>query len=154
MTMRVLLGMLVVIAVVGLCAGCGGSGATPPTESHSPAVPSTQTGEAEAAPQSTTPGWDDARELSSGRLVYVDNCMRCHGDKGLGDGPDAASLYKRPANLQEHVGHHSEAALTKIIRGGREPMPAFKDLSADDLEALLAYLPALVPGDDHSGHGH
>ncbi len=154
MTRRVFLGMLVVIAVVGLCAGCGGSGTAPPTEPPSHAVPSTQTGEAEADPQSTTPGWDEARELSLGRQVYVDNCMRCHGDEGLGDGPDAASLYERPADLREHVGHHSEAELTEVIRRGSPPMPAFKDLSADDLEALLAYLPVLVPGDDHSSHGH
>lgn len=38
----------------------------------------------------------DARE---GAAIYAENCAQCHGTSGKGDGPWAASLSPRPADL-------------------------------------------------------
>ncbi len=35
----------------------------------------------------------------SGRALYEANCLTCHGASGKGDGPGAAGLTRRPADL-------------------------------------------------------
>ena len=35
----------------------------------------------------------------TGRAIYQDYCVACHGDSGKGDGPAAAGLSKKPADL-------------------------------------------------------
>lgn len=40
-----------------------------------------------------------APESASGAALYATYCQTCHGDKGTGDGPTAALLNKRPADL-------------------------------------------------------
>jgi mono/diheme cytochrome c family protein len=46
-------------------------------------------------------GCDRAAETSvSGAELYVDNCAACHGDRGEGDGPVAASLNVQVPNLR------------------------------------------------------
>jgi mono/diheme cytochrome c family protein len=68
-----------------------------------------------------------------GQIVFMRNCYRCHpgGEAGLGPG-----LNNKPfPGFLKHL----------QIRQGFGAMPAFseKELSDDDLEALLAYLAAL-----------
>ena len=41
----------------------------------------------------------NANTIALGRKIYVDNCLGCHGPKGRCDGPTAAVLEKKPANL-------------------------------------------------------
>jgi len=41
-------------------------------------------------------------DLERGRQLYLDDCSSCHGAEGHGDGPGAATLRPRPANLAEH----------------------------------------------------
>jgi mono/diheme cytochrome c family protein len=136
-TARTFLRALVVPAVVVLALGCGREGPTPTEGRPEGAL------ETEAVAPSPPP--EPVEGPDEGRRVFAANCTRCHGDRGLGDGPDAASLYKRPANLQEHVPHHSDADLAEFIRAGSDPMPAFEKLSEEDLEHLLAYLRTLAP---------
>jgi mono/diheme cytochrome c family protein len=38
-------------------------------------------------------------EEVSGRALYEDYCQTCHGPAGRGDGPSAAGLSRRPADL-------------------------------------------------------
>lgn len=46
---------------------------------------------AACAPQGSQP--------AAGRALYETYCLTCHGDLGKGDGPGAATLGKRPADL-------------------------------------------------------
>jgi hypothetical protein len=38
-------------------------------------------------------------KVEAGQLVYEENCLACHGEEGLGDGPDADGLETTPGDL-------------------------------------------------------
>ncbi len=40
-------------------------------------------------------------KVEAGQLVYEENCLACHGEEGLGDGPDADGLETTPGDLAE-----------------------------------------------------
>jgi putative copper export protein/mono/diheme cytochrome c family protein/peroxiredoxin len=66
--------------------------------------------------------------ISRGAAQYMENCVTCHGPDGYGDGPVAASLAVKPANLtEEHLFHHREGELYWWLSHGipGTPMPGF-----------------------------
>jgi copper resistance protein D len=71
-----------------------------------------------------------ALSAARGMPIYVENCALCHGPYGYGDGPAAASLPIKPADLTgEHLFHHGEGTLFWWVSHGLDgtPMPAFAD---------------------------
>src|SRR5580698_903908 len=54
--------------------------------------------------------------LDAGRRVYETHCLRCHGETGLSDGPDATKRYPLPAKFAEFRPSYVEAA--KVIHEG------------------------------------
>jgi mono/diheme cytochrome c family protein len=56
---------------------------------------------AEKARKSPIPA--SAENVAAGRDLYRTNCLRCHGEKGRGDGPGAARLSTEPADLSDPV---------------------------------------------------
>jgi mono/diheme cytochrome c family protein len=71
--------------------------------------------------------------VARGGARFASECARCHGAEGRGDGPDAASLAKPPANLAEHALHHPPGQLFAWIAHGvrGSPMPAFAPRLSD-----------------------
>jgi putative copper resistance protein D len=69
----------------------------------------------------------DAPSIVTGARVYVDNCAACHGAAGKGDGPAAAGLPIRPANLTEsHLFAHNPGDLFWWVSHGKGGvMPGF-----------------------------
>jgi mono/diheme cytochrome c family protein len=70
----------------------------------------------------------NANTLVVGKKLYVDNCLGCHGPQGKGDGPTAAVLEKKPANLGariEETGERDGELFWKISEG-HPPMPSWK----------------------------
>lgn len=86
--------------------------------------------------------------VEQGAELYQANCARCHGANGKGDGPDAASLSKKPTDLNEQsaMAEKSEADFFLAMADGFAPdMPAFGEtLSEDQLWALAAYVRTLT----------
>jgi putative copper resistance protein D len=88
-----------------------------------------------------------AASITDGRRLYTTHCAGCHGRTGEGDGPEAAGVRRRPANLTEaHVAHHSAGDifwwLTHGIAGSG--MPGFRDrLSEGERWDLVNFLRAL-----------
>ncbi len=82
--------------------------------------------------------------LARGAQVYRENCASCHGTLGRGDGPMAAGLDPKPANLTDAASLRDAAPLDfyrRITIGVvGTAMPAFETrLSADDRWAAAAY---------------
>ena len=97
----------------------------------------------EKSPIGVTP-----QTLIAGRALFKKNCERCHGPKGIGDGPDADPDYmddmdltnpKRAARNPDGVVFH------KVWNGRKKPkMPAFKDeLSKEQVWTIVAYVQTL-----------
>ena len=87
----------------------------------------------------------DRQSIAAGQAVYTENCIRCHGVSGKGDGPDGLLLNPRPADLTKHgvPGVHTDAQLFDWITNGLPGtrMPAWKNkLSDTDRWNLVNYI--------------
>jgi mono/diheme cytochrome c family protein len=86
--------------------------------------------------------------LAAGRKVFVSKCERCHGIKGMGDGPDSEPAHRKDMNLT-NAARASEnpdgVVFYKVWNGRTSPkMPAFSDeLSKEQAWAVVAYVQTL-----------
>ena len=73
------------------------------------------------AQESERPEMVEPGTVTTGRLEYRSHCAPCHGPSGKGDGPVAAVLTKKPANLTQitkgHAGTFPEEWVRKYIDG-------------------------------------
>ena len=75
----------------------------------------------------------DATAIAAGKTVYVKECLQCHGKKGLGDGPNAATLDKSPEPLNTaKVKDQTDGELFWKIKQGKKPMPSTSKTLTDD----------------------
>jgi len=82
-------------------------------------------------------------EPDEGAAFFAANCVSCHGAGGLGDGPIAAGLARRPANLtalaRSNGGTFPTARALSYVYGDPKAghlarvMPQFGSALADDL---------------------
>lgn len=93
--------------------------------------------------------------IARGANVYANNCVVCHGVKGLGDGVAGASLNPRPRNLVEgkwKAGGDSIALFNTLLNGLQGgAMASFKQLPVNDRWALVHYIRSITkdkPADD------
>lgn len=90
-----------------------------------------------------------AESVASGRRLYEVHCAVCHGAHGAGDGPAAAGLPRRPADLRLHVPMHPDGTLYAWITDGvpGTPMPPFRDRLTDEQRwHVVNYLRVLAVG--------
>ena len=86
-------------------------------------------------------------DLAKGKKVYTDKCLKCHGERGRGDGPRAYDLSKKPADYtdKEKMSKFTDADLRKVVKDGKKPMPAFgKKLSDEDIDGVITYIRTFV----------
>ena len=88
--------------------------------------------------------------IESGRALYQEHCLPCHGSGGKGDGPIGLTLNPRPVDLTVHTipGVHPDGQLYDWITNGfpGSVMPAWKDGLPDVLRwDLVNYLRTLAP---------
>jgi mono/diheme cytochrome c family protein len=134
--------------VIGFWAAACGRGEAPKsselpsssksTEPSSPSQPSELLLSRQTKPSSTP-----SIPTIDGKSLYVKNCAACHGENGKGDGPAAASLPTKPANLiSPEVQKKSDEALEKVIHEGKPgtPMPPWGHLSKEEINALVKYI--------------
>src|SRR5205807_9997903 len=86
---------------------------------------------------------DLQEEVSRGRTLFAANCASCHGSAGRGDGTASASLLPKPANLTAAL--FSDERLSSVLWNGvaGSAMPPWRQLPAEDLRALVAYVHSL-----------
>lgn len=90
----------------------------------------------------------DDTVLAAGKKIFSDKCQKCHGAKGLGDGPDADPDHMEEMNLTnpKRADRNPDGVVFhKVMNGRRNPkMPAFKDeLSTDQVWSVVAYAQSL-----------
>jgi len=86
--------------------------------------------------------------MDLGKSLYEQNCVPCHGQRGMGDGPAAASMNPRPRNLADSAGWVNTydmlgiyTTLSEGING--TSMNAFDYLSKKDRMALVHFVQSL-----------
>jgi cytochrome c oxidase cbb3-type subunit 3 len=86
-----------------------------------------------------------------GQGVYEQQCLRCHGSKLDGKGPDSEDLIVRPANLQSPVTRSkTDWELLVAISNGVlfSPMHSFRGkLTDQQILDVLSYIRAMSPPD-------
>ena len=85
--------------------------------------------------------------LTKGKNIYADKCLKCHGKEGRGDGPKAEDLEKKPADYTDKakMSKLTDADLKKAVKEGKEAMPAYgKKLSDKDIDNVIAYIRTFV----------
>lgn len=88
--------------------------------------------------------------IESGKKLFEQNCARCHGMTGLGDGPDGENLFPRPANVTavSKMPMATDGYLFWTISEGGAPvgsaMPPFKgNLKEEEIWKIIGYLRVL-----------
>lgn len=89
-----------------------------------------------------------AADIAKGKKIYTTICIVCHGEKGDGTGPAAATMNPKPRkfNSPEEMKGIDDARLKKSVTEGRPgtPMVGFaKTLSASDIDDVIAYVKTL-----------
>ncbi len=133
MKFRLLLLLLTGLAL-GSCTFSLSEDITPPPGYRSPTPAPTLTLSAPAAPPSP----------ARGAVVYAQNCLACHGERGLGNGPQAAQMpVAVPAiGLAEVASQRAPAEWYRVVTLGRAErgMPSFQSLSEQERWDVLAYV--------------
>jgi copper transport protein len=104
-------------------------------------VPDDHTGAID--PSAGNPVESTGESIERGRMLFQDNCMRCHGADGRGTGPDAADLDPAPSDFRQHVPVHDDPQFFNFIANGYpgSAMPAWKDtLSEEDIWHLVNFI--------------
>ncbi len=83
---------------------------------------------------------DDPALLDAGQRIYVAHCVRCHGQDGGGNGPDAESMRPGPANFHQMMPSYPAAA--RVIHNGvpGSGMPAWPLLTPAEMQAVTRYI--------------
>ena len=83
--------------------------------------------------------------LVLGKQVYENNCMRCHGQLGQGDGPEAAELGVALPNFKDGSYQKASGLIGANVKYGKgEKMPAFQGLLSDQqIWSVVRYLESL-----------
>ena len=104
----------------------------------------------ESEQQQVTGRWYSESQLTTGSLVFSQNCAQCHGAQAEGTVSDwkqrldDGSLPPPPLNGSAHAWHHPQSVLLQVIDSGGAPfggnMPAFADqLDESEKLAVIAY---------------
>lgn len=93
---------------------------------------------------------DDAQAVQAGQGIYLGRCLRCHGEDGQGNGPQAPFLEPQPANfaapmVMRAFEQHQDYLFALVSEGKAQTgMPAFKDdLSETEIWQVITYAWAL-----------
>ena len=113
--------------------------ATACTETAAPTNTSTPTAAGSPAPAAPTASTDP---LAAARANYAKNCEACHGPTGEGGLVKVENKQIKVASLKsEHAIKHTDDQLAKVITGGEEAMPAFKDkLRPEEIRDMVRFI--------------
>jgi len=96
-------------------------------------------------PANPEPG--DLASATRGGMLFAQNCVRCHGGGGKGDGPEGVNLPSRPRDLTAPRVHGlADGEIFQTISAGRGYMPSWEDrLTELQIWDLVNYIRTLPP---------
>ncbi|MBY0307263.1 MAG: cytochrome c [Phycisphaerales bacterium] len=99
------------------------------------------------AAKKVNPVAPDAKSIELGKRLFERDCVSCHGSKGLGDGPKAGELERKPTSFADaSIWDQSDGAFFWKITEGKAPMPSEKALmSEDERWHVINYMRTLAP---------
>lgn len=75
----------------------------------------------------------DETSIATGKKLYAQHCLSCHGTKGRGDGPAAKGLERSPGNLADpKQWNQTDGELFWKVTEGKKPMPTFLPLTSEE----------------------
>lgn len=83
---------------------------------------------------------------ASGKEIYQQQCIACHGAKGLGDGPHVTSLTSPPASFLDKA---IKLSAEKAVMTGVNNAPGHSVgqlLTSREIEDLIEYVDGLAKG--------
>jgi mono/diheme cytochrome c family protein len=84
-------------------------------------------------------------DAAAGKLLFADNCAKCHGDDALG-------RHGRPSLRSERIAHTTDGELAWLLKNGSmwKGMPSWSTLPEPERWQIIAYLRSLPAEDvDH-----
>jgi mono/diheme cytochrome c family protein len=93
-------------------------------------------------------GVSSAESVNKGSELYKNNCVACHGEKGMGDGISASMLNLKPRNLHSLSGWKNGSKVTQIYKTLQEgisgsAMASYNYMPPEDRFALIHYIRTL-----------
>ena len=88
----------------------------------------------------------DSEATANGKTLYAKHCKSCHGAKGLGDGPKAATLKTSSGDFSsKDFQAFTDGELFYKTSFGRDEMPAYDKKLADEADrwALVNFMRTL-----------
>jgi len=97
----------------------------------------------DAAKNKPNPQKSEAASIANGKTIYNLQCKSCHGSKGKGDGPKAATLDTECGDLSKaSCQAQTDGSFFYKISEGRKDMPSFKKkiTEGNDIWDVVNYL--------------
>lgn len=96
----------------------------------------------EQAKQLKNPLQPSEGALQSAQTIYESKCVKCHGESGAGDGPDAERYDPPPSDFTDAklMNSRTDGELFYKISEGKKPMPMFKAKLSEEQRWQLVLL--------------
>jgi mono/diheme cytochrome c family protein len=139
MRLHLVIGAALSLVLAAALAGCGRAGEAPVAD------PLMDVFRRQAQEEGLT------RTQTDGKRLFAHYCETCHGEAGTGDGQNAYNLEPKPPDFQQSLSQNPASYRRQIVEGGTAAVgrsalcpPWGRNLSAAQIDALLAYLEALA----------
>lgn len=88
----------------------------------------------------TNPLAGQSKAAAAGKVIFDDNCAKCHGS-------DAMGLRNRPSLRSERIRHAKDGELAWMLKNGNpyKGMPPWSSLPEQQRWQVIAYIRALPP---------